>query len=53
MVSAIAFASVAAQALAHFVAQALSDSKSVRIAQATACEVSQDGTHFTGCSSIL
>lgn len=53
MVSAVAFASVAAQALSHFIVKALGDSKSVRVAPLSACSTTQDGTHFTGCSSIL
>lgn len=53
MVSAVAFASVAAQALTRFVVQALADSKSVRVAPVSACSTTQDSTHFTGCSSIL
>lgn len=53
MISAVAFASMAAQALTHFVVKALGDSQTVRVAPATACATSADGAHFTGCSSIL
>jgi hypothetical protein len=53
MVAAIAFSSVAAQVVAHFITKALSDSSNVRVAPATACALTKDGAHFTGCSSIL
>lgn len=52
-VAALAFSSVAAQAVAHFIGQALGDSQSVRVAPSTACSVTEGGAHFTGCSSIL
>lgn len=53
MLAAIAFVSVAAQAVTSFIIKALDDSKSVRVTPATACSATSDGTHFTGCSSIL
>jgi len=53
MVAAIAFSSVAAQAVAQFVTKAIGDSSKVRVAPSTACAVTKDGAHFTGCSSIL
>jgi len=53
MVSALAIASIVGQAFTHFLVKALTDSKSVRVTPISACSTSQDGTHFTGCSSIL
>lgn len=53
MVAAIAFSSVAAQTLAHFITKALGDSQGVRVAPSIACSVNDSGAHFTGCSSIL
>jgi hypothetical protein len=53
MVSSVVFATAASQAIAHVIVKALSDGKSVRVLPSTACSVSQDGTHFTGCSSVL
>ena len=53
MVAALVAATVAAQAVTAFIVKALGDSKALRVAPATACQLSSDGTHFTGCSSIL
>jgi len=46
-------ATMAAQVVTSFIVKALGDSKAVRVSPATACKLSSDGTHFTGCSSIL
>lgn len=46
-------ATMLTQAVMQVIAQGLSDSSGVRVAPATACSISQDGAHFTGCSSIL
>ena len=53
MLAALVVVTVAAQAVTSFIATALGDSKALRVAPATACQLSSDGTHFTGCSSIL
>lgn len=53
MVAALALVMVASQFITTFIVKALGDSKALRVAPATACKISADGTHFTGCSSIL
>ena len=53
MVGVLALAGVAAQLLTSVIFKALGDSKAVRVSPATACKLSSDGAHFTGCSSIL
>ena len=53
MLAALVTVTVAGQVLTSFIVKALGDSKSVRVAPATACKLSSDGTHFTGCSSVL
>lgn len=47
------FVAMMTQVIMQVINQGLSDSASVRVSSATACEVSKDGAHFTGCSSIL
>ena len=46
-------ATMMTQVVMQLIAQGLSDSGSVRVAPAVACDVSADKAHFTGCSSIL
>lgn len=48
---AIAAASFAVQYVSAFISKGLADGASMRVAAADTC--SEDGTHFTGCSSIL
>jgi hypothetical protein len=53
MVAALVAATVAGQIVTRFIIKALGDSKTLRVSPATACKISSDGAHFTGCSSIL
>lgn len=53
MVFALVAVTMVAQTMSRFIAQALGASQSIRVAPQSACQLSSDGTHFTGCSSIL
>jgi len=53
MAAALAAAMVAAQFVSTVIAKAIGDTKAVRVAPATACNLESEGAHFTGCSSLL
>ncbi|MDE1925393.1 MAG: hypothetical protein KGH79_04445 [Patescibacteria group bacterium] len=42
-----------AQAAYRAISHGLAQSATIRIAEATSCQVSTGSTHFVGCSSIL
>lgn len=46
-------AAVAVQYVAQLIADGLTDSKGMRVAEVTSCAIAGDGAHFTGCSSLL
>mgnify|MGYP001577699111 CR=1 FL=1 len=45
--------SLLVQKIAVFIKGGLSDSKKIRVAEATACVSSSQEAHFSGCNSII